>query len=282
VITDANNGPDTISVFYGSDNERILSMRLQFGMNDLNADVQIDGTAGFEPGNIVLLQKGAVCPMVQVTSSNASALKHDPVAAYKWNLTGGLVLPGGNLPGPTGAPVSVNWYDNSSLLFNLGSTPNWKTYGLRIEPDGTPEGRNTGRLQLTDQFRLITENLPSQDVMDGIFDLQAQYGKDNNGDNVVDEWTKCITTCGPTPPLPTEVDWIKVIAIRVAVLARSDEYIKPATAGGACEATTAANRPTWSGGAFFALDKPGTLPSCYKYRVFETTVPLRNMLWRPA
>jgi type IV pilus assembly protein PilW len=67
------------------------------------------------------------------------------------------------------------------------------------------------------------------------------------------------------------------------VLARSEYYEKPSTAGGPCEATTAANRPTWGGTAslpFTSFDAPGALPSCYKYRVFETVVPLRNMLWR--
>jgi type IV pilus assembly protein PilW len=66
------------------------------------------------------------------------------------------------------------------------------------------------------------------------------------------------------------------------VLARSEEWIKPSTVGGACEATTAVNRPTWTGGAFPTFDAAGVLPSCYAYRVFETMVPLRNMMWRPA
>jgi hypothetical protein len=30
------------------------------------------------------------------------------------------------------------------------------------------------------------------------------------------------------------------------------------------------------------MNVPGGLPSCYKYRVFETVIPLRNMIWRPA
>jgi type IV pilus assembly protein PilW len=67
----------------------------------------------------------------------------------------------------------------------------------------------------------------------------------------------------------------------LVVLARDDHYHKPSTAGGPCEATTAANRPTWAGGAFLTFDAPGALPSCYRYRVFETVVPLRNMIWRP-
>jgi type IV pilus assembly protein PilW len=68
------------------------------------------------------------------------------------------------------------------------------------------------------------------------------------------------------------------------VLARSGNYERPEVAGGACEATTTA--PQW-GDAGALQDFPtmlvaGALPSCYKYRVFETIIPLRNMIWRPA
>jgi type IV pilus assembly protein PilW len=59
------------------------------------------------------------------------------------------------------------------------------------------------------------------------------------------------------------------------VLARSQNYEKPATPGDPCTATQAA--PTWSGGAFTV---PDGLPSCYKYRVFETVIPLRNVIWK--
>jgi hypothetical protein len=40
----------------------------------------------------------------------------------------------------------------------------------------------------------------------------------------------------------------------------------------------AANNPIAA--PFATFDAPGALPSCYKYRVFETVIPLRNMLWR--
>ena len=44
--------------------------------------------------------------------------------------------------------------------------------------------------------------------------------------------------------------------------------------------------PTWSGSgsgaAFNAIDvtTASSQDRCYKYRVFETVVPLRNMIWR--
>jgi type IV pilus assembly protein PilW len=69
--------------------------------------------------------------------------------------------------------------------------------------------------------------------------------------------------------------------VRVALLARSQNFEKPSVAGGPCDATTAANAPTWANG-LLPMNVPGGLPSCYKYRVFETVVPLRNLIWRPT
>jgi type IV pilus assembly protein PilW len=88
------------------------------------------------------------------------------------------------------------------------------------------------------------------------------------------EWT----TVSPT----TGTGWQQVIAIRIGVLARSPNYVKPEPAGANCDATT--SQPTWAGGSFAAKNF-ATVTSqdrCYKYRVFETIIPLRNMIWRPA
>jgi type IV pilus assembly protein PilW len=82
-----------------------------------------------------------------------------------------------------------------------------------------------------------------------------------------------------TVPPPDATAWQRVIAVRVGVLVRSQNFEKPSVAGGPCEATLVASAPAWAGGAFTV---PGGLPSCYKHRVFETVIPLRNMIWRPA
>jgi type IV pilus assembly protein PilW len=70
-----------------------------------------------------------------------------------------------------------------------------------------------------------------------------------------------------------------VLSVRIGVLARIGTYER--TDGAAnCDTTTVA--PTWTGGTFSAIDV-GTVTSqdrCYRYRVFETTIPLRNMVWR--
>lgn len=271
-LAPGGHGPDTLSVFYGSDNERMLSTALVESMIIPAADIKVDGTAGFEKGNLIVLQGPEVpavppgmsstfpCAMYQVTDVVAETLKHD---AGVWNPPGGMPL-----------VVAQGWAKDYTRILNLGSRPVWKTFGIKYDATNTI---NYGKLQVTDQFRYLTEGLPTQDLMDGIVDLQAQYGKDLDGDGVVDLWTKVL----PRPPNANfdAIDIMQAIAVRLAVLARDDHYHKPSTAGGPCEATTAANRPTWSGGAFLTFDAPGALPSCYKYRVFETVVPLRNVLW---
>jgi len=259
-------GPDTLSVFYGSDNERALSSMLIDNMTTPGADIKADGTAGFEKGNLIVLQTTLPttpptypCALYQVTDVVAETLKHD---ASVWNPPGGGTLP--------------TWPKDSTRIFNLGSRPVWKTFGIKYDATNSI---NYGKLQATDQFKFLTEGAVTQDLMDGIVDLQAQYGKDTDGDGVVDLWTKVLPAVFGTNFNGNDV--MQIIAVRLAVLARDDHYYKPGTTGGPCEATTAANRPTWAGGNFLTFDAAGALPSCYKYRVFETVVPLRNMIWRP-
>jgi len=50
--------------------------------------------------------------------------------------------------------------------------------------------------------------------------------------------------------------------------------VNPAT--GLCTTTTV--KPTWGGGTAFVINTPNW--GCYHYRVFETTIPMRNVIWK--
>jgi Tfp pilus assembly protein PilW len=110
-------------------------------------------------------------------------------------------------------------------------------------------------------------------VADGIAQLKAQYGTDANGNGIVDanEWVT-----GP-PAVPTSV-----LAVRLALVARSAQAEKT-VANVQCTSTTV--YPSWIGGT---VDLSGNLGlpagdswQCYRYKIFEVTVPLRNVIWRP-
>jgi hypothetical protein len=112
-------------------------------------------------------------------------------------------------------------------------------------------------------------------LADDIVQIKAQYGVDTNADGVLDGWQTAL----PASPQTS------VLALRLVLVARSAQPEKPRSGNlaDACDATTAA--PVWSGGT---LDLSGNLAlgggdtwQCYRYKPFETTVPLRNVIWRP-
>ncbi len=257
VITNGVGGPDTISVMYSTQEERTVPATLSKSMPTPSAELNLDNPTGFSdnPGDLIILSQGGVCTLMQVTQVQVSALKlqHNPGSTALWNPAGGTSL--------------FTAYSQGALVFNLGR-PIVNTYSI---------GSNS--LQLLSMFTASSStvvsgysNTPAKLISD-IVDLQAQYGKDDGsnggtaGDGIVDGYDNVTPT--------TAAAWQQVLSVRLGVLARSQNYEKPDPPGGACTATTAA--PTWSGGSFTV---PGGIPSCYKYRAFETVVPLRNMLWR--
>jgi len=266
VITDGGAGPDTITVMYSTDAERIVPATLAKSMPSPSAELNVDNPTGFsdDPGDLIILSQGGVCTMMQVTEVQPSAVKlqHNPGGTALWNPAGGGSL--------------FTAYSQGASVINLGR-PLVNTYSI-----------GSSGLQLLSMFTATSSTVvPGYSatpvtLINDIVDLQAQYGKDNgvnNGtitnasyaanDGIVDSYDTATPATGAA--------WQQVLSVRIGVLARSQNYEKPEPAGSACTATTAA--PTWSGGPFTV---PGGIPSCYKYRAFETVVPLRNMLWRQS
>ena len=159
-----------------------------------------------------------------------------------------------------------------SYLMDMGTMTS-RTYS--ISASGNLQGAD---LSMTDGST-TTADLYPQIVM-----MQALYGKDANGDGTVDTYDK-------TTPV-TNADWQKVKSIRVALVARSNQYEKEAV-------TTTA--PLWDIGTAITVSISGyttvtcnTTSNCltldvsklvgtdwqhYRYKVYDTIVPLRNVLW---
>ncbi|WP_158080805.1 PilW family protein [Pelomonas sp. KK5] len=133
------------------------------------------------------------------------------------------------------------------------------------------------RLRQT-SYSVSTQAATTQDVQSNIVMLKALYGKDTDGDNIIDTYDSV------TPA--SNADWLKVRAVRLAVVARSAEYEKD-------EVTT--SNPQWDVGSVgtitgasacgtsncIALHVDGAADwKHYRYKVFDVLVPLRNQLWK--
>lgn len=117
----------------------------------------------------------------------------------------------------------------------------------------------------------------------GVVNLQAQYGiSATAASNQITAW---VDATGGTWAAPSVADRNRIKAVRIAVVARNAK-MEPGIVTAACSSTTAA-APTglcaWEGSV--ASPAPAIDLSAdanwqrYRYRVFETIVPLRNMIW---
>ncbi len=255
-ITTNGTNPDVVTIMYSTSAERLLPTSITSFVAS-SSEVTVDGVYGFNEGDLILLVNSA--SPVRCTLGKITQVQTGP---QKLQLNPGVSAPynppaWGSFPGT---------YASGDQMLNLGN-PVVRSYSI-----------NNNKLRVTDALLQVAGATPL-DIVDGIVDLRALYGKDNGAgggtanDGRVDEYNNTMPT--------TAEQWQQVLSIRMGLLARIGTYEKPES-GSDCNATTTA--PTWSGGTFTKLDVATTSSEdrCYRYRVFETNIPLRNMIWRPT
>lgn len=137
-------------------------------------------------------------------------------------------------------------------------------------------------------YRVSNGNLERNGVpmVAGVVNLQAQYGISVAANS--NQVTRWVDAAGGTWAAPTVANRNRIKAIRIAVIARNTKS-EPAAVTTACNSTTAAE-PTglcaWAGSwaspaPAVDLSAGGTITDWqrYRYRVFETIIPLRNVIW---
>lgn len=168
---------------------------------------------------------------------------------------------------PGGSTIFPNTgYNTGSYLLNLGTIVN-RSYSISADLN----------LQLA-TFLSTSATTSTQNLFPNIVQLQAFYGKDTNADGSVDLYDKVTPT--------TQAGWSQILTVRIGVIARGTQFER--------EVVTSAN-PLWDVGSAVTTSGSSTCGSSrcvsikidnlpdwqnYRYKVYETTVPLRNMLWR--
>lgn len=182
--------------------------------------------------------------------------------------------------------LTLSGTGSASALFNLGSNPRFIAYAIRNQTLTSCDFRvnncalNPGELGIT-PGEAAARTAFWVPVASNIASLRAQYVRAVATGTPTYDKTTPSAACGAT-------GWIATSALRVALTARSSQYethIDNATGQRVCDpvssaAGLAAAAPDWPTTGTAAIDLTSVSDwQCYRYKVFQTIIPLRNIAW---
>lgn len=262
---------DVLMITYGNDES--LPMGVSFTQQSTSSaayKVSNDLHNYFDDGDLLLIYRDCTkasggtcdCEIAQVTnphsgSGQSDVVNHNAGNDGPWNKPSGL---------DTGTP---NNYCNNTPgricnIYNLGQLPNSYIYAIR---NGNLTRCDYLNQDCTDVGKAGNEAVWVP-IASNIVRLSAQYGQDSGNplDGVVDTWDQ-VTPAAGSPGCMFQ----RIQALRIGILARSATPER---------APVTATAPSWAGGNF-AMTSLGPDWKQYRYRVFQTIAPLRNIIWMP-
>jgi type IV pilus assembly protein PilW len=285
VITKGINGlPDTVRVVYSSKRNFSVPARVITDHPPEAANFFVNTVLGIAPKDMMIAyEAGKDCTLVQITdipsatgTGNGNLQIHHSSGKSPWDPPGGQNI----FPKPDG-------YSTNALLFNLGTLV-IRTYSIDA----------SSSLQLS-EFSLDSNTSNNQQLFSNIVSIKAQYGFDTRptpADAQVDTWSDTVIDADGSGTAGDAGDIQRLYAARMAVVARSASMEKP-NSNGTCDFYTrtppAFTRPTWTAAnpttavleatAIDVSKNPDGSANadwqCYRYKVFETVIPLRNRIW---
>jgi type IV pilus assembly protein PilW len=289
VIINSNGaGPDQISMYTGSSQSGVGSLKVNGDVapGATTITTAVNSPYGFGQGDVLVLAPEPAtaaspnCVVLQMSglAADSTTVQVGSGASYRFNPPGG---------------VPYTYKSGQARLFNLGK-------GIKLAFHTWTLNNGVLLLQSTD---LSGSSQAPVSVTDNIVSIKGQYGFDTraivnynpapppNGNGMqVTQWSSTMINADNDGVTGGPGDWQRIVAVRLAVVARSKSPEKP-NLSGQCTATT--TQPT-----VFTTTAPATVPAvpvtvnvavtgdpvdwkCYRYRVFETIVPIRNAQWRP-
>jgi type IV pilus assembly protein PilW len=282
VIESNAANPDRISMYSGSSLTGSSTVRL-LGDYDGGETVSIDREPyGYMANDVIVVvpeQANSKCSLAQVSVKPTPGLEKPflrfaATADTRFN---------------TGA-LKAAFAGGEARVFNLGQGDKLAFHTWSV---------NNGFLQLSATDMAGSGAAPIT-IGDNIVSIKAQYGFDTRlgplftpeTSTKVTQWSSTmINADGVGTTAGDRGDYQRIVALRLAVVARSKTAERPA-ADGTCSATAALPK-------VFATEEPSGVTAvpinvnvtvtgdtvdwkCYRYRVFETIVPIRNAAWRPT
>jgi type IV pilus assembly protein PilW len=256
VSSGADDQPDTFMVNYSVTSAAIAPAPFT-ATAAASADYPVQSPTGFQANDLIVAVGGSPA------ASGCAASKVTAVTAPDVN---GVVTVS---HGPATAAAT---FGSGASLFNMGPS----TGIQKVRYDITPAFvlRSTSLLK-SDATPNDETSPPPNPLASNIVNMKLQYGLDTDGDGVI-EWTSA-TAAGWTPEAlmstTSAQDLIaqlkKLKAVRIGLVVRGEQWDRDAP------------DVPWSlfGGVY-----SGTFARAggnYRYRTYETVIPIRNELWNP-
>ncbi len=168
----------------------------------------------------------------------------------------------------------------NGVIFNQGA--NFRIVGYAVVTDATTRTANLMRCELTATLPALNCGNAAQwaVVGNGVVGMHALYGKDTSGPiDGVDAWNQTAQA--------TECDWISTRALRIGMVVQNSQYEKTDAAKFPTSGYVTNVAPTWSASTT-STDTPTAIPfdlsanplwKNYRYKVFETVAPVRNVTY---
>lgn len=247
--------------------------------NDKTSDTDYSGylvknRTGFQIGDLVIAaESGRKCALLQVSALPGSATVCNDYVDGKSNViqfgTGSFENPYSASGSCTSissspynqatAPVTYATSGYSATLSNLGPAPHLLAYAIR-----------SGNLTYCDILTTDCSDANQWDLLArNIVGLQAMYGWDTSStaDGLADEYSTDIP--GGFTAKTNQCRASRISAVHIGLVARNSLMEKT---------TVTSSEPSWQGGSF-TLSHLSDWQN-YRYKVFETIIPLRNMVWK--
>jgi len=241
---------DSIDVLSSGKVDAALQTKLAEDHAEGNGALIVPSTLGIEAGDWLIVSNAA--------GTQCSAFQAQTLAtAEPWGIT-----PSGSVPA----------YAAGSLLSDMGAKPVRRRWSVS----------DTFRLRATDLAKSGTPTpAADDDTYPEIVLLRAFYAKDTDADGAVD-------TYDTTPPA-NRAEWSQVIGLRLALVVRSpqwnqDEVTASAPQWNLGSSTTMAGATACTSDASskcitLGLTHTGDDWAHYRYRTYDSLIPLRNLLW---
>jgi type IV pilus assembly protein PilW len=279
IVPGADGRPDQLTLYAGSAPGGTGTTRLQtnyIGGNQLVVDRPL---YGYAVGDVVVVapENGeGQCALAQVAAlTEQGAQPSISIGDIRYRYNAGA--------------LARNFDGSATRIFNLGRESSLSFHTWLVE-GGVLRLRATNLGAAGDAAHAVADNIVS---------LKAQYGFDKRGAADFDpeqglqvgEWSSEMIDADADGVKGGPGDYQRIAALRIAVVARA-RTPERAGADGVCTAQPAAIK------VFGSAQPQGVDPveveldvrvpndpvdwRCYRYRTFETIVPLRNSGWRPT